>query len=89
MINYPVEFRAAVLVKNQKPLIIEDIIFDFTKKYLLKNKKVQIAEVLDNGLIKELFINGYLGFLKDSNMIFKILNQKYFINKKNRKLIEK
>ena len=28
MINYPVEFRAAVLVKNQKPLIIKDIIFD-------------------------------------------------------------
>ena len=84
------EIKINKLIKKKYDLkMIEDIIFDFTKKYLLKNKKVQIAEVLDNGLIKELFINGYLGFLKDSNMIFKILNQKYFINKKNRNLIEK
>ena len=28
MINYPIEFRAAVLVKNKKPLKIDDIVFD-------------------------------------------------------------
>ena len=84
------EIKTNKLIKKKYDLkIIENIIFNFTKKYLLKNKKVQIAEILDNGLIKELFTKGYLGFLKDSNMIFKILNQKYFINKQNRNLIEK
>ncbi len=68
---------------------IENIIFQFTKKYLQKNKTANIAQILDNGLIKELFINGYLGTLKDSNMIYKILNKKYLIDKNSRNLIEK
>ena len=68
---------------------IENIIFQFTKKYLQKNKRANIAQILDNGLIKELFINGYLGSLKDSNMIYKILNKKYLIDKNSRNLIEK
>ena len=68
---------------------IENIIFQFTKKYLQKNKRANIAQILDNGLIKELFINGYLGTLKDSNMIYKILNKKYLIDKNSRNLIEK
>ena len=28
MVNYPIEFRAAVLVENKKPLEMRDIVFD-------------------------------------------------------------
>lgn len=68
---------------------IEKIIINFTKKYLLKNKRAKIAEILDNGLIKELFLKGYLGSLKDSNVIYKILSKNYLIDKLSRNLIEK
>ena len=77
-----------VVKRKYEQRMIEKIVFEFTHKYLKKNKQVKISEILDNGLIKELFFCGYLGALKDSSSIMKILQKRYKIEKKSRNIIE-
>lgn len=80
--------KKEVVKRKYEQRMIEKIVFEFTHKYLKKNKRVKISEILDNGLIKELFFCGYLGTLKDSSSIMKILQKRYKIEKKSRNIIE-
>ena len=57
-------------------------------KYISNNKFAKIGEILDNGLIRKLFLEGYLGKLKDAKDILDILKKKYTLDKKKRTLIE-
>jgi len=67
---------------------IEKIVLEFTKKYISNNNFAKIGEILDNGLIRKLFLEGYLGKLKDAKDILDILKKKYTLDKKKRTLIE-